>query len=72
MRMELLLFADENAPEWAFSKRKGVKNQPFRIQIEYHPNSFLLVVLLVHIRKGLLVAEAEVVGAEAAEAGCAL
>ena len=26
MRMEPLLFADENAPEWAFSKRKGVKN----------------------------------------------
>jgi len=25
MRMEQLLFADENAPEWAFSKRKGVK-----------------------------------------------
>jgi len=25
MRMEPLLFADENAPEWAFSKRKGVK-----------------------------------------------
>jgi hypothetical protein len=25
MRIELLLFADENAPEWAFSKRKGVK-----------------------------------------------
>ena len=24
MRMEPLLFADENAPEWAFSKRKGV------------------------------------------------
>jgi len=23
--MEPLLFADENAPEWAFSKRKGVK-----------------------------------------------
>jgi hypothetical protein len=23
--MELLLFADENGPEWAFSKRKGVK-----------------------------------------------
>jgi len=23
--MEQLLFADENAPEWAFSKRKGVK-----------------------------------------------
>ncbi len=26
MRMEPLLFADENAPEWAFSKRKGVKS----------------------------------------------
>ena len=25
MRMEPLLFADENAPEWAFSKRKGVE-----------------------------------------------
>ena len=25
MRMEPLLFADENAQEWAFSKRKGVK-----------------------------------------------
>ena len=25
MRMATLLFADENAPEWAFSKRKGVK-----------------------------------------------
>jgi hypothetical protein len=25
MRMEPLLFAGENAPEWAFSKRKGVK-----------------------------------------------
>jgi hypothetical protein len=25
MRMEPLLFADENAPEWAFSKRKGLK-----------------------------------------------
>jgi hypothetical protein len=25
MRMESLLFADENAPEWAFSKRKGSK-----------------------------------------------
>jgi len=25
MRMEPLLFADENAPEWAFSKRKCVK-----------------------------------------------
>ena len=25
MRMEPLLFADENATEWAFSKRKGVK-----------------------------------------------
>ena len=25
MRMEPLLFADENAPEWAFSKRKRVK-----------------------------------------------
>ncbi len=24
MRMEPLLFADENDPEWAFSKRKGV------------------------------------------------
>jgi len=24
MRMEQLLFADENAPEWEFSKRKGV------------------------------------------------
>jgi hypothetical protein len=23
--MEPSLFADENAPEWAFSKRKGVK-----------------------------------------------
>jgi hypothetical protein len=34
--MEPLLFAGENAPEWAFSKRKGVKapstadlDQPF-------------------------------------------
>jgi hypothetical protein len=25
--MEQLLFADENAPEWAFSKRKGVKKR---------------------------------------------
>jgi hypothetical protein len=23
--MATLLFADENAPEWAFSKRKGLK-----------------------------------------------
>ncbi len=29
MRMEPLLFADENAPEWAFSKRKGVKKRHF-------------------------------------------
>jgi hypothetical protein len=31
--MEPLLFTDENAPEWAFSKRKGVRkvepNLPF-------------------------------------------
>jgi len=27
--MEQLLFADENAPEWAFSKRKGVKNNKY-------------------------------------------
>jgi hypothetical protein len=27
MRMEPLLFAGENAPEWAFSKRKGVKKR---------------------------------------------
>jgi hypothetical protein len=26
MRMEPLLLADENAPEWAFSKRKGVND----------------------------------------------
>jgi hypothetical protein len=27
MRMATLLFADENAPEWAFSKRKCVKSE---------------------------------------------
>jgi hypothetical protein len=25
MHVAKLLFADENAPEWAFSKRKGLK-----------------------------------------------
>jgi hypothetical protein len=29
MRMEPLLFADENAPKWAFSKRKGVNPHAF-------------------------------------------
>jgi hypothetical protein len=29
--MEPLLFADENAPKWAFSKRKGVILQGFQI-----------------------------------------
>ena len=29
MRMEPLLFADENAPKWAFSKKKGVNWDDF-------------------------------------------
>jgi len=32
--MEPLLFADENDPEWAFSKRKGVKK---RTKLWLHP-----------------------------------
>jgi hypothetical protein len=35
--MEPLLFADENAPEWAFSKRKGVKS----VQRSKEPKSLL-------------------------------
>ena len=33
MRMEPLLFADENATEWAFSKRKGVKGGVIRFAV---------------------------------------
>ncbi len=55
-----------------FWESKIVDFSIIRTQIEYRPNSFVLAVLLVHIRKGLLAGEAEVVGAEAAEAVCAL
>jgi lysophospholipase L1-like esterase len=33
MRMATLLFADENAPEWVFSKRKGVKYLNFDFKV---------------------------------------
>jgi hypothetical protein len=37
MRMATLLFADENAPEWAFSKRKGLNK---RKTIKYKPKKY--------------------------------
>ena len=40
MRMEQLLFADENAPEWAFSKRKGVKKWS-KIKSDFAPLNLL-------------------------------
>jgi len=33
--MEPLLFTDENAPEWAFSKRKGLKVEKHTINFVY-------------------------------------
>jgi len=50
MRMEPLLFADENAPEWAFSKRKGVmlefeiiQNNDDDIPIDYYYREGFLI-----------------------------
>jgi len=47
MRMATLLFADENAPEWAFSKRKGVKYLNFDLKVfESFSNNTKNIVLI--------------------------
>jgi hypothetical protein len=50
MRMEPLLFADENTPEWAFSKRKGVNEKGVKWvetleELKWHPCHFILKVM---------------------------
>ncbi len=58
MRMEPLLFADENAPEWEFSKRKGVtlnkeiiRDTLFSENILYSIRVFFLEYIIIIILK---------------------